>query len=156
MSFFVAALAVVVLIVYLYKFATYKPTNHPPPGISIYSFTLFHSKKKDITVSLMSLILFTGPIRIPICGSYLHVLWENFKYPHLAFERLKSKFKSPVIGLYLGGLYTVVANDYESCKEVLTRPEFQGRVEAFPVQFRTFDQKLGNIFHIIQFERFLI
>lgn len=44
----------------------------------------------------------------------------------------------------MGGFNTIVANDYETCKEIFTKPEFQGRVEAFPAQFRTYGKKMGN------------
>lgn len=45
----------------------------------------------------------------------------------------------------MGPYNTIVANDYETCKEVFTKPEFQGRVDAFPVQFRMSGKKLGKL-----------
>jgi len=48
--------------------------------------------------------------------------------------------------LYLGPLPAVVVHDYDSIRQVLTRPEFQGRVKIPVFHMRTYNKNLGAYF----------
>ncbi|XP_015181779.1 PREDICTED: probable cytochrome P450 304a1 [Polistes dominula] len=88
-----------------------------------------------------------GIVGLPIIGAYWHLLWKNYKYPHKSLNYYTKKLKSKVISCYLGSFFTVIANDYESIKEILTREEFDGRLtEAYALKARAFNQKLGIFF----------
>lgn len=67
-----------------------------------------------------------GPFRIPVFGSYLFLLLINFKYLHLAVEKLCKFFESSVIGFYTGDYLTVLATDQKSIREVFFNPDFDG------------------------------
>lgn len=60
----------------------------------------------------------------------------NYKHLHKAAARLSQLYKSKLIGLYLGPLPAVIVNDYDTVKEVLTRPEFDGRPDLFMARLR--------------------
>lgn len=87
----------------------------------------------------------TGPIRLPIWGSYLFCLWENFNLPQVAVLKWSKKYGN-VFGCYLADFIAVFVCDYETCKEVLNRPEFDGKPDLMNARLRTIGvQKLGNI-----------
>ncbi|PSN50102.1 hypothetical protein C0J52_04715, partial [Blattella germanica] len=86
------------------------------------------------------------PPRLPIWGSYWFVLWQNYKFVHVAYHKLAKKYKTKILGLHLGPIPTVVVNDYEMVRQVLHRPEFQGRVKLDIVNMRTYNENLGVIF----------
>ncbi|KAK0161408.1 hypothetical protein PV327_009881 [Microctonus hyperodae] len=82
--------------------------------------------------------------RLPVWGSYWILLWGDYKFPHNTIQYYMKKYKSKIIGCWLGSAYTVILNDYDSVKEVLSRKEFDGRLhEAYPVKARAFGKKLG-------------
>lgn len=56
---------------------------------------------------------------------------------------MSKKYNSPILGFYLGGERVVVANNYETCREILLRPEFQGRVDGLIPRARAMGKKLG-------------
>ncbi|KDR03601.1 putative cytochrome P450 304a1 [Zootermopsis nevadensis] len=87
----------------------------------------------------------SGPPRLPVWGSYWFVLLNNFKFTHIGFHKLAQKYRTKIMGLYLGPFLTVVVNDYQNIKHVLTRPEFQGRVKAPVFDMRTYNKNLGII-----------
>ncbi|XP_071566707.1 probable cytochrome P450 304a1 [Temnothorax nylanderi] len=109
----------VLLVTYkLYRFAYDKPPNTPP-----------------------------GIIRIPIGGSYWMLLWGNYKFPHLTIDYYVKKLKSKIIGCYMGDYFTVIVNDYDSIKEVLTRDEFSARITDVDfIKDRAFGKELGIFF----------
>jgi cytochrome P450 len=88
----------------------------------------------------------SGPPRLPVWGSYWFVLLKDFKYTYKAFHKLAQKYKTSVLGLFLGPIPTVVVHDYDSIRQVLTRPEFQGRVKMPVLDMRTYDKNLGAYF----------
>lgn len=88
---------------------------------------------------------FSGPARLPFIGSYLHLLWIDYSRPHFALAKLKDFYQSPVISFGMGSFNVVVANDYESCREVFTNLEVQGRISAYPALLRTFGEKNGKV-----------
>ncbi|XP_034936051.1 probable cytochrome P450 304a1 [Chelonus insularis] len=108
------------LLIYLsFLFATKKPENTPP-----------------------------GIIRLPIWGSYWLLLWGNYKFPHQTLNYYVKKYKSKVISGYLGEFFTIFVNDYQSVREVLTRREFEGRLNTVEVfRARAFGKKLGIFFN---------
>jgi len=92
----------------------------------------------------MEFLFEIGIIRLPIGGSYLLLLWGNYKFPHLTFDYYVKKFKSKIISCYIGDHFAIVANDYESIKEILARDDFDGRVFAEFIRDRAFGKDLGN------------
>lgn len=109
-------LVFVLVCVQLYKYVTYKPDKFPP-----------------------------GPIRLPLWGSYLFCLLENFNFPQVTLLRWAKKYGS-IYGMYLGDFPTVIVSDNETCKEVLKRIEFDGRPELFALRLRTVGQQRLGIF----------
>jgi hypothetical protein len=79
-----------------------------------------------------------------VWGSYWLLLLNNFKFTHIGFHKLAQKYNTKILGLYLGSFPTVVVNDYETIMQVLTRPEFQGRVKLFVTDVRTYNKNLGE------------
>ena len=79
-------------------------------------------------------------------GSYWFVLQKNYKYLYIAFHKLAQKYKTSTLGLYLGPIPTVVVHDYDSIRQVLTRPEFQGRIKIPVLDMRTYNKNLGEYF----------
>ncbi|XP_029712602.2 probable cytochrome P450 304a1 [Aedes albopictus] len=77
-----------------------------------------------------------GPPRLPLLGGYPFLLALNFKHLHKAAARLSQLYKSKLIGLYLGPLPAVIVNDYDTVKEVLSRPDFDGRPDLFMARLR--------------------
>lgn len=81
---------------------------------------------------------------MPIVGSYWYLLWYNYKYPFKAVTYYANKLKSKVLTCHFGGIVTVVANDYNSIKEVLTKDDFDGRADNIDVLLaRSFGESLG-------------
>jgi hypothetical protein len=69
---------------------------------------------------------------------------NSYVFTHIGFHKLAQKYNTKVLGLYLGSFPTVVVNDYKNIKEVLTRPEFQGRVKLLILDLRTYNKNLGK------------
>jgi hypothetical protein len=88
----------------------------------------------------------SGPPRLPVWGSYWFVLMKNFKYTYKGFHKLAQKYKTSVLGLYLGPFPAVVVHDYDSIRQVLIRPEFQGRIKVPLFNMRTYNKNLGAYF----------
>ena len=60
------------------------------------------------------------------------------------FHKLAQKYRTSILGLYLGSFATVVVHDYESVRQVLTRPEFQGRIKVPVFDMQTYNKNLGT------------
>ncbi|GLV43687.1 Cytochrome P450 304a1 [Carabus blaptoides fortunei] len=87
-----------------------------------------------------------GPIRLPLWGSYLFCLLENFNFPQVTLLRWAKKYGS-IYSMYLGYIPIIIVCDNESCKEVFTRTEFDGRPDLYAARFRSVGfQKLGISF----------
>lgn len=71
-----------------------------------------------------------GPPRIPIVGSYLFLVLLNYRFLHKAALWLTKRYKSAVIGLYLGDAPAIILNDFASVKAGLNLPEFDGKPNA--------------------------
>lgn len=78
-----------------------------------------------------------GPIRWPLWGGYLQLLMIDYKKPYMAMHRMARRYNTEVLGLYLGPYPTVVACSHASVRELLLRPEFQGRVHGFLARKRS-------------------
>lgn len=110
----------VILIFYrCYKYCFYRPANFPP-----------------------------GPPRLPLLGSYLHILLINHKFKHFAINKLCEYYKSTVIGFYTGDFVTVFANDSKSVREMLFKPEFDGRHDVLLSRLREPNFKRKGVFFI--------
>uniref|UniRef100_A0A0C9R0W5 Cyp304a1_1 protein n=1 Tax=Fopius arisanus TaxID=64838 RepID=A0A0C9R0W5_9HYME len=89
-----------------------------------------------------------GLIRLPVWGSYWVLLWGNYWFPHNTVAHYVKKYKSKIISLWMGKYYTVIVNDYETVKEVLTRREFDGRdTKSFMGLSRSWGKTLGIFFN---------
>ncbi|XP_068991148.1 probable cytochrome P450 304a1 isoform X1 [Neodiprion pinetum] len=123
----VLALLLILLVVILNKFYNFvfgKPLANAPPVYFI-----------------------TGLPRFPIWGSYWLLLWGNYNFPHKTIHYYAKKYKSKVVGCWLGDYYTIVATNYNSIKELLTKKEYDGRLtDAFIFTSRAFGKKLGIFF----------
>ncbi|KAJ0178906.1 hypothetical protein K1T71_005681 [Dendrolimus kikuchii] len=105
------------LILYYYKNAYKRPPNFPP-----------------------------GPPSLPVYGAFWIVLAHEFSNLAGAFYKLGLKYKTKVIGLYMGPVPTVVLNDPADIKEMLTREEFDGRMDIILFRLRSYWKKLGIFF----------
>lgn len=108
--------AVCLFLLYLYRTATWRHPKFPP-----------------------------GPPSLPVYGAYWFLLLSNWTYIHKAIENMRRRYKAKVLGFYLGNVPTVVACDYESIKEVETRPEFLGRMDTIVARERGLGKLLGLI-----------
>jgi hypothetical protein len=80
---------------------------------------------------------------LPIYGAYWLLLLNNWVYIHKAIEKMRRRYHSSLLGFYLGGVPTVVACDYETIKEIETRPEFLGRMDTIIARERGLGKLLG-------------
>lgn len=109
-------LALSLLVLYIFRVATNRPHNFPP-----------------------------GPPSLPIHGAYWLLLLSNWTSIHKAMENMRRRYRSNLLGFYLGNVPTVVAFDYETIKEIETRPEFLGRMDTFVARERGLGKLLGVI-----------
>ncbi|XP_049797832.1 probable cytochrome P450 304a1 [Schistocerca nitens] len=109
-----AVLAVGLLAYHVIKAAYDKPPNFPP-----------------------------GPPRIPIWGSYIQLLLENYKFPYKVMHAFTRRYKSKLVGFYFGPLPVVVISDYEAAKEALNNPALQGRISNVAIKQRMPHRELG-------------
>lgn len=111
--------AVVLLIYFLKKTLIYRPRNLPP-GPSLW---------------------------FPFLGHYLSILALHYTHTHHGLTQMVKIYKSKVLGFYLGPYPTVVASDERSIKELLTRREFQGRIDQVLSLVRVdFKEEKGILF----------
>lgn len=96
----------------LYDYCTYRPPNFPP-----------------------------GPPRIPFVGSYLFLLLVNSQKVHLAILKLCKWYNTKILGFYIGDCPTIVANDYESVREILFNQAFDGRPDIYVARMRDPDHE---------------
>lgn len=90
-------------------------------------------------------LFLTGLPRLPYIGSYWHLLWGNYEYPHKTIRYYTKKLKSNLVTCYLGDYIAVVANDYKNIREIMMREDFDGRpTEVEVVKTRAFGKKLGD------------
>ncbi|KAJ9573737.1 hypothetical protein L9F63_008861 [Diploptera punctata] len=108
--------ALLLFFIYIYKTATFRHPNFPP-----------------------------GPPSLPVYGAYWLLLLSNWTYIHKAIENMRRRYKTKILGFYLGPVPTVIACDYESIKEVETRPEFLGRMDTIVARERGLGKLLGII-----------
>lgn len=87
-----------------------------------------------------------GPPRLPIWGSYWLLLLENYGFMHKATLSMARRYKTRLLGLYLGQFPTVVATSYEDVRAIMTRPEFASRPDIVHVRARAFGERLGIFF----------
>jgi hypothetical protein len=100
-------LLLVIIIILLYKYCTYRPPGFPP-----------------------------GPPRIPWFGSYLILKLIDSKFLHKAVAKLCDYYETNVLGFYFGSFAIVTTNDYKSAKEIMVRSEFDGRSPSFLSRLR--------------------
>ncbi|XP_078039429.1 putative cytochrome P450 304a1 [Augochlora pura] len=85
--------------------------------------------------------------RVPFFGSYCFLLMGDYKYPFKTLRYYVKKLKSKVLTCYMGPYCTIVANDYNSIKEVYTSDALDGRpTEVDIVKSRAFGGYYGIFF----------
>ncbi|XP_049828789.1 methyl farnesoate epoxidase-like [Schistocerca gregaria] len=86
-----------------------------------------------------------GPTWLPLVGNYqdMRRLSKKLGSQHEAFTYLAQKYGSPVIGLHLGGDLTVIVSTRSLIREVLTRPEFEGRPQNYFAYLRSLGMRKG-------------
>lgn len=77
-------------------------------------------------------------------GNLWQLLLRNYRHPHKALLSLAQDFGSAVVGVYAGSTPVVVANDFETVRDMLAHPAFQGRPTGFTVRVRAFDRLHGK------------
>lgn len=63
--------------------------------------------------------------------------------PHLPFQRWTKKY-GPFYGMWVGDYPCLMTTDYDTVKEVLNRPEFDGKPPLLSAQARAFGKDLGK------------
>lgn len=106
----------------LYEYCTHRPPNFPP-----------------------------GPPRIPFVGSYLFLLLVNSKKVHLAILKLCKWYNTKILGFYIGDCPTIVANDYDSVREILFNQDFDGRPEIYVAKMRDPDHECRGAYYDLFF-----
>lgn len=88
--------------------------------------------------------MFTGPPSLPIYGAYWIVLATEFNNLSEAFRKLSEKYKSKIIGMFLGPFKTIVINDPDMIRDMLYHEDFDGRVDSIVMRLRSYWKKLGK------------
>lgn len=84
----------------------------------------------------MICVIFQGPPRLPILGSYPYLLLLNYKHVHKAVDWLCKYYKTDVLGLYAAHFPTIVANTTETSKELLNNQALDGKPALKLAQIR--------------------
>lgn len=79
---------------------------------------------------------------MPLWGSYIFLLLENWNFPQFPCQRWGEKYGN-FFGMFLGDFPCLVATDYDTVKEILVRPEFDGKPKLEVAHTRAFDKDLG-------------
>lgn len=93
-----------------------------------------------------SSINYLGPIRLPYVGSYFHLLFKNFNAVHHGMEAWNKKYKSKLVGWFMGPYPVLSTGDLETVKEVFKHDAFEGRPFPYAVQIRSWMKPLGIFF----------
>ena len=105
---------------------------------------MFCFKLLLLNYTILTNAVILGPPRLPLYGSYWFLLFANYKYTFKAIDYLARRYRTKVLGFYMGSFATVVTCDYDSIKEVLTKPEFQGRMDTFVIRDRQLGKLIGE------------
>ena len=90
---------------------------------------------------LNSNVIFLGPPRIPLVG---YGPWIDPNKPHLTFNFLREKYKSPIVGIYLGGLPSIVVTGWEAVNQSLLNEDLNGRPDVVLNRDRNDGERLGK------------
>jgi methyl farnesoate epoxidase / farnesoate epoxidase len=77
------------------------------------------------------------------CTPQLKKLTKKLGYQQNVFLWLSERFKSPVVGLRLGGQLVVAVSGYHAVKQIFTREEFEGRPDTFFIRMRSMGTRKG-------------
>ncbi|XP_047118334.1 probable cytochrome P450 304a1 [Schistocerca piceifrons] len=89
-----------------------------------------------------------GPPALPIWGSYIQMLLENYKFPYKVMDAFTRRYNSKLVGFYFGPLPVVVISDYEAAKEAFNNPSLQGRISNIAIKQRMPHEDLGINFRV--------
>jgi hypothetical protein len=78
------------------------------------------------------------------CTPQLKKLTKKLGYQQNVFLWLSERFKSPVVGLRLGGQLVVAVSGYHAVKQIFTREEFEGRPDTFFIRMRSMGTRKGD------------
>ncbi|XP_047118332.1 probable cytochrome P450 304a1 [Schistocerca piceifrons] len=85
---------------------------------------------------------------LPIWGSYIQLLLENYKFPYKVMDVFTGRYNSKLVGFYFGPLPLVVTSDYEAAKEAFNNPSLQGRISNIAIKQRMPNEDLGINFRV--------
>lgn len=78
-------------------------------------------------------------------GAYWLLLAKVYNDLAAASIKFSEEYKTKVIGIMIGKVPVVIANDSKLLKEVLNREEFDGRMDIILGRLRSFWKKLGKL-----------
>ncbi|KAL0882245.1 hypothetical protein ABMA27_000780 [Loxostege sticticalis] len=87
-----------------------------------------------------------GPPSLPVYGAYWIVLASEYNNLAMAFKKLGQRYKTKMVGLFLGPVPSVVINDPAMVKEMLNSEDFDGRMDIIVGRLRSYWKKLGIFF----------
>ncbi|XP_049816508.1 probable cytochrome P450 304a1 [Schistocerca nitens] len=119
LALLLSGVIVVLLLILLVRTAYSRPDNFPP-----------------------------GPPALPIWGSYIQLLLENYKFPYKVMDSFTRRYNSKLVGFYFGPLPVVVISDYEAAKEAFNNPSLQGRISNVAIKQRMPHEDLGINFRV--------
>lgn len=73
------------------------------------------------------------------------MLIENYNFPYKGLDTMAKRYKTNVLGLYLGPFLSIVACDDKSVREALLHPDLQGRPDTFVPRLRCCGERLGKL-----------
>lgn len=89
---------------------------------------------------------FSGPPSLPVYGAYWLLLAKVYQNLAAASIKFSEEYKTKVLGMMIGAVPVIIANDSKLVKEVLNREEFDGRMDIILGRLRSFWKKLGKLF----------
>nr|QZP43557.1 cytochrome P450 monooxygenase CYP304F32 [Ephestia elutella] len=87
-----------------------------------------------------------GPPSLPVYGSYWIILASAYNNLALACKRIGNWYNTKLIGSMIGKIPSVIVNDPDMIKEMLLKPELDGRMDIILGRLRAFWKRRGIFF----------
>uniref|UniRef100_A0AAU7NIQ6 Cytochrome p450 n=2 Tax=Pyraloidea TaxID=37573 RepID=A0AAU7NIQ6_MARVT len=87
-----------------------------------------------------------GPPSLPVYGSYWIILAAAYNNLALAFKRIGSWYNTKLVGSVMGKIPSVIVNDPGMIKDMLLKPELDGRMDIILGRLRAFWKRRGIFF----------
>lgn len=98
----------------------------------------------EISCICMYVIMYVGPIWLPLLGCFLtfrYLRWKH-QYNYLVSQEL-ARVYGPILGLKLGNQKVVVISTNDLVRKILLQDEFNGRPDGFFFRVRSFGKRKG-------------